>query len=144
MSAYRADLASLLFHMQVANKRNGIDVDKFDYLKRDAMMCGVGVPLDAKRLMLFSRVSPDMQQVRVLVRLCLVRAVSTLQTHPSSTHMYGASDGCWSLCCLGSVGGAHVHACAIVGLCCLCLHGACMGLPYSGLTSGQLHLQQWV
>jgi HD superfamily phosphohydrolase len=48
---------------QVANKRNGIDVDKFDYLERDSMMCGVGVPLDAKRLMLFSRISPDRAQV---------------------------------------------------------------------------------
>jgi HD superfamily phosphohydrolase len=63
--------------LQVANKRNGIDVDKFDYLERDAMMCGVGVPLDAKRLMLFSRVSPDRQQVRWLMTaplLCCVWA----------------------------------------------------------------------
>jgi hypothetical protein len=50
--------------LQVANKRNGVDVDKFDYLKRDSMMCGVGVPLDARRLMLFSRLSPARDMVR--------------------------------------------------------------------------------
>lgn len=51
--------------LQVANKRNGVDVDKFDYLKRDSMMCGVGVPLDARRLMLFSRLSPARDMVRI-------------------------------------------------------------------------------
>lgn len=71
-------------HLQVANKRNGIDVDKFDYLERDAMMCGVGVPLDAKRLMLFSRVSPDRQQVRWL---------SCLESCPGR---------CWHACSLSS------------------------------------------
>lgn len=49
--------------VQVANKRTGADADRFDYLKRDSMMCGVVVPLDAKRLMLFSRLSPDRTQV---------------------------------------------------------------------------------
>ncbi|KAF8061415.1 SAMHD1 [Scenedesmus sp. PABB004] len=47
----------------VANKRNGIDVDKFDYLLRDSKMCGVGVPLDHERLMLFSRLDRDASQV---------------------------------------------------------------------------------
>lgn len=51
----------------MANKRNGIDVDKFDYLKRDSMMCGVGVPLDARRLMLFSRLSPARDMVSLLL-----------------------------------------------------------------------------
>ena len=40
----------------VANKRNGVDVDKFDYLVRDAAATGTSVSLDFQRLMLKSRV----------------------------------------------------------------------------------------
>ncbi|EFJ40543.1 hypothetical protein VOLCADRAFT_119951 [Volvox carteri f. nagariensis] len=35
----------------VANKRNGVDVDKVDYLQRDAAMCGVKVGCDFDRLL---------------------------------------------------------------------------------------------
>ncbi|GIL86835.1 hypothetical protein Vretifemale_15033 [Volvox reticuliferus] len=35
----------------VANKRNGVDVDKVDYLQRDATMCGVKVGCDFDRLL---------------------------------------------------------------------------------------------
>ncbi|GFR40506.1 hypothetical protein Agub_g1075, partial [Astrephomene gubernaculifera] len=35
----------------VANKRNGVDVDKVDYLQRDAFMCGVRVGCDFDRLL---------------------------------------------------------------------------------------------
>jgi HD superfamily phosphohydrolase len=48
---------------EVANKRNGIDVDKFDYLIRDSRSTNVGVPLDFDRLMLFSRLSPGLDEV---------------------------------------------------------------------------------
>lgn len=48
---------------QVANKRNGIDVDKFDYLLRDSKMCGVTVPLDPQRIMMYSRLDKDREQV---------------------------------------------------------------------------------
>ncbi|KXZ56927.1 hypothetical protein GPECTOR_1g836 [Gonium pectorale] len=34
----------------VANKRNGVDVDKVDYLARDSLMCGVRVGCDFDRL----------------------------------------------------------------------------------------------
>eukprot|EP00775_Hariotina_reticulata_P012035 gene12035-12178_t len=47
----------------VANKRNGIDVDKFDYLLRDSKMCGVTVPLDHERLMLLGRLDRNKEQV---------------------------------------------------------------------------------
>lgn len=40
----------------VANKRNSIDVDKFDYLLRDCYNTGVRSSYDCSRLMLFSRV----------------------------------------------------------------------------------------
>ena len=40
----------------VANKRNGIDVDKFDYFKRDCRMLGISASFDDKRLMKFARV----------------------------------------------------------------------------------------
>lgn len=43
----------------VANGRNSIDVDKFDYLCRDAHSCGVKIPLDFNRIMQFSRVIGD-------------------------------------------------------------------------------------
>jgi HD superfamily phosphohydrolase len=91
--------------LQVANKRTGADADRFDYLKRDSMMCGVAVPLDAKRLMLFSRLSPDRSQVRscpgwrgVAVVLCRDVAVD-------------------------NVGGAH-RECPVVA-CCLCREVLC-------------------
>lgn len=40
----------------VANKRNGIDVDKFDYLARDAFYSGVKLGVDTRRLIGFSKV----------------------------------------------------------------------------------------
>lgn len=40
----------------VANKRNSVDVDKFDYLARDAHNSGIKFTYDAARLMRFSRV----------------------------------------------------------------------------------------
>lgn len=43
-------------HEIVANGRNGLDVDKFDYLLRDARMCGVSIGLDFNRIMQFSKV----------------------------------------------------------------------------------------
>ena len=40
----------------VANKRNGVDVDKFDYFSRDCFHLGMAKSFDASRLMQFSRV----------------------------------------------------------------------------------------
>ena len=40
----------------VANGRNGVDVDKFDYLVRDSKMCGVSIGWDADRLRSFMKV----------------------------------------------------------------------------------------
>jgi HD superfamily phosphohydrolase len=40
----------------VANKRNGIDVDKFDYFARDCHVLGVSKSFDCHRLMRFARV----------------------------------------------------------------------------------------
>jgi len=40
----------------VANKRNGIDVDKFDYFARDSHVLGVAKSFDCYRLMTFARV----------------------------------------------------------------------------------------
>lgn len=42
----------------VANKRNGIDVDKFDYFARDCHVLGLSKSFDAMRLMKFARVFP--------------------------------------------------------------------------------------
>lgn len=64
----------------VANKRNGIDVDKFDYLQRDSMMCGVPVTLDAKRLMTFSRLSPNRDRIVFKQSEYQSLAVGLLQT----------------------------------------------------------------
>lgn len=43
----------------VANGRNSIDVDKFDYLARDAKYCGVNLSCNFNRLMQFSKVIDD-------------------------------------------------------------------------------------
>ena len=43
-------------HEIVANGRNGLDVDKFDYLQRDARCCGVLIAADIDRLRTFSKV----------------------------------------------------------------------------------------
>nr|CAG8441741.1 15563_t:CDS:10 [Entrophospora candida] len=43
----------------VANKRNSIDVDKFDYLERDCYNLGIKSSYDSSRLMKFSRVIDD-------------------------------------------------------------------------------------
>lgn len=40
----------------VSNSRNGIDVDKFDYLNRDCHNIGIQSSYDASRLMKYSRV----------------------------------------------------------------------------------------
>jgi len=40
----------------VANKRNGIDVDKFDYFARDSHVLGIAKSFDCNRLMTFARV----------------------------------------------------------------------------------------
>ncbi|KAF9474606.1 HD-domain PDEase-like protein [Pholiota conissans] len=43
----------------VANKRNGLDVDKLDYLCRDAHMCSYAINLDTARLIESARVLDD-------------------------------------------------------------------------------------
>ncbi|KAI9340279.1 hypothetical protein BDR26DRAFT_802774, partial [Obelidium mucronatum] len=43
----------------VNNKRNSVDVDKFDYLARDSYHCGVKVGFDHQRSMQFTRVIND-------------------------------------------------------------------------------------
>lgn len=40
----------------VANRRNSVDVDKFDYIERDAHNLGLRSSYDAKRLLVYSRV----------------------------------------------------------------------------------------
>lgn len=41
----------------VCNKRNGIDVDKWDYFARDCRQLNMAIPFDSDRLMSFARVS---------------------------------------------------------------------------------------
>jgi HD superfamily phosphohydrolase len=60
----------------VANKRNGIDVDKFDYFARDCWMLGLTKSFDSTRLMKFARVFP----------------VSPLLSSPSSTNCSTSSE----------------------------------------------------
>ncbi|KAL2335643.1 hypothetical protein Fmac_016856 [Flemingia macrophylla] len=43
----------------VANGRNGIDVDKFDYISRDCRACGLGCNFDFRRLLETMRVLDD-------------------------------------------------------------------------------------
>jgi len=52
------DTRRFLFDI-VANQRNSIDVDKFDYLARDSRAVGMKLGVDFKRIMQFSRVLDD-------------------------------------------------------------------------------------
>ncbi|GAB5590351.1 hypothetical protein Unana1_05251 [Umbelopsis nana] len=54
-STSQANDRAFLFDI-VANKRNSLDVDKFDYIERDCYNLGAKSSYDAKRLMWFSRV----------------------------------------------------------------------------------------
>ena len=40
----------------VANNRNGLDVDKYDYLQRDSMYSGTKISVDVKRIFPFVKV----------------------------------------------------------------------------------------
>ena len=40
----------------VANNRNGLDVDKYDYLQRDALYCNVRTSVDINRIMTLAKV----------------------------------------------------------------------------------------
>ncbi|KAF9256578.1 HD-domain/PDEase-like protein [Marasmius fiardii PR-910] len=53
-----ADEKRFLFDI-VANKRNGLDVDKFDYIVRDSLMVGHKVNLDIQRIIGSARVIKD-------------------------------------------------------------------------------------
>jgi HD superfamily phosphohydrolase len=54
-SEYPQSKRSYLFEI-VANKRNSVDVDKFDYMMRDCHNVGIKSSVDALRLITFSRV----------------------------------------------------------------------------------------
>ncbi|EIE24922.1 hypothetical protein COCSUDRAFT_14348 [Coccomyxa subellipsoidea C-169] len=43
----------------VANNRNGLDVDKYDYLQRDALYCNVRTSVDINRIMTLAKVLDD-------------------------------------------------------------------------------------
>lgn len=42
----------------MANGRNGLDVDKYDYLQRDSMYCNVKISADFDRIQKYSKVLP--------------------------------------------------------------------------------------
>jgi len=63
----------------VANKRNGVDVDKLDYLVRDVMNAKGGVSFDAERIIAASRVIHDEVcfEEKVLHDICKVYQLRT-------------------------------------------------------------------
>lgn len=54
----------------VANKRNGIDVDKFDYFVRDSHLLNLKTTFDCHRLMTFARVHRVMRPKELRFRGC--------------------------------------------------------------------------
>ncbi|KAG6557791.1 hypothetical protein Mapa_000558 [Marchantia paleacea] len=73
----------------VANGRNGIDVDKFDYIERDTRACGIGNSFSYSRLMENMRVMDDeicyrAKEARNVYNLFQTRADlhRTVYTHP--------------------------------------------------------------
>ena len=55
----------------VANNRNGLDVDKYDYLQRDSMYCNTKISVDIKRIFSFVKVL-----LHPLSALCLWQVLS--------------------------------------------------------------------
>ncbi len=76
----------------VSNKRNSIDVDKFDYILRDCYNVGIKSCLDPTRLMTFSRVINDQicfnqKEAYNLYEVCIFHLFSsyfTQGTHSSN------------------------------------------------------------
>ncbi|CAK7329305.1 unnamed protein product [Dovyalis caffra] len=73
----------------VANGRNGIDVDKFDYIVRDSRACGLGCSFEFQRLMETMRVMGDeicyrAKEHRTVHKLFATRAdlYRTVYVHP--------------------------------------------------------------
>ncbi|KAJ8020950.1 Deoxynucleoside triphosphate triphosphohydrolase SAMHD1 [Holothuria leucospilota] len=52
----------------VANKRNGIDVDKWDYFARDSLYLGVSCSFDWRRCMMFARVLEKDEEKQICTR----------------------------------------------------------------------------
>jgi len=83
----------------VANNRNSVDVDKFDYLARDSYNCGVTLGYDFKRLMMHSRVinneicyhAKEGWNLNSLfhTRYSLFKQIYTHRTSTSMDHMIG-------------------------------------------------------
>ncbi|XP_076061781.1 SAM and HD domain containing deoxynucleoside triphosphate triphosphohydrolase falten isoform X4 [Oratosquilla oratoria] len=63
----RKETKSFLYEI-VANKRNGVDVDKWDYFLRDGHNLGIRVTFDYKRLVNFSRVIRVDNKYQICVR----------------------------------------------------------------------------
>jgi hypothetical protein len=115
--------------VQVANKRCGVDVDKFDYLARDGRCCGVAVPLDTQRLMMFSRLDRERQQVCALL-LCYVGLVLGLVLCSMRIFTCAAAGASAGLCV----------TCVLCSMCIFtCAAGAlvrCSTVPQSGAGVG--------
>ena len=62
----------------VANKRNGIDVDKWDYFLRDCHHLGISCSFDCHRFMKFSRVISVDGERQICVREKVKTSTSTL------------------------------------------------------------------
>ena len=52
----------------MANKRNGVDVDKWDYLKRDCLHLGMTSSIDHSRFIKFARVIQVEEELQICVR----------------------------------------------------------------------------
>lgn len=63
----------------VANKRTGIDVDKWDYLKRDAAHLNIPIRFDLKRFMCYSKILQDGNENRICLRdkVCFFLAITS-------------------------------------------------------------------
>ena len=64
----------------MANNRNGLDVDKYDYLQRDSLYCNTKISVDIKRIFSFVKVTHPYQGSKFFTKsiavdpcdLCLV------------------------------------------------------------------------
>jgi deoxynucleoside triphosphate triphosphohydrolase SAMHD1 len=83
----------------VANKRNGIDVDKFDYFARDCHVLGLTKSFDSLRLMRFARVHRVQRKATMTPSTSISHDLAMLEDMPDiASPSVVEEQGCLEVC----------------------------------------------